>query len=85
MKKIVLLTASLLHLVLVFGQRVSEGSNRLDLSGQWQFQIDRDDVGVNNSWFDKPLNDRINLPGSMPEKRKGDNLSSIIDVLFRKK
>lgn len=46
----------------------------LDLSGEWQFQIDREDVGVNEKWFNKKIfSDVINLPGSMPEKLKGDN------------
>lgn len=37
------------------------------LSGKWAFQIDREDKGVREEWFNKTLNDRINLPGSMPE------------------
>lgn len=44
----------------------------LDLSGEWQFETDRNDRGVEERWFAKKLTDRINLPGSMPEKLKGD-------------
>lgn len=47
----------------------------LDLSGSWQFQIDRDDVGVSRQWFKEKLEDSINLPGSMPEKLKGDRVT----------
>ena len=46
--------------------------NTIDLSGKWQFQIDRDDMGEQQRWFDKNLNDDIHLPGSMPEMDKGD-------------
>lgn len=45
----------------------------IDLSGKWQFQIDRDDSGVKEQWFKKQLSDHITLPGSMPEMLKGDN------------
>ncbi|NDV65654.1 sugar-binding domain-containing protein [Bacteroides sp. 224] len=47
----------------------------LSLSGEWEFEIDRQDIGVKESWFAKKLSDRINLPGSMPEKLKGDNVN----------
>ncbi len=64
---IVLLLTSLLS---------SAGQNHsLSLSGEWKFQIDRKDVGINEQWFNKKLNDRINLPGSMPEKLKGDEVT----------
>ena len=49
--------------------------NALDLSGSWQFQIDRDDVGEKQEWYKRSLDDFINLPGSMPEKLKGDNIT----------
>ena len=45
------------------------------LSGKWAFQIDREDKGIREEWFNKTLNDRINLPGSMPEKLKGDDVT----------
>ena len=47
----------------------------LDLSGRWQFQIDRDDVGEKQEWYRRSLDDFINLPGSMPEKLKGDDIT----------
>ncbi|MBP9030554.1 MAG: beta-glucuronidase [Dysgonomonadaceae bacterium] len=47
----------------------------MDLSGIWRFQIDRNDVGVQEKWFSKQLNDHIALPGSMNENRKGDDVT----------
>ena len=44
----------------------------IDLSGNWKFQIDREDVGIKEHWFRKQLTDSIYLPGSMPEMLKGD-------------
>jgi VCBS repeat-containing protein len=47
----------------------------LNLSGQWSFQIDKEDVGIKEQWFRKQLTDNINLPDSMPEKLKGDKIT----------
>lgn len=50
-------------------------NHSVSLSGKWAFQIDREDKGIREEWFNKILNDRINLPGSMPEKLKGDDVT----------
>jgi hypothetical protein len=47
----------------------------IDLSGQWSFQIDRKDEGVEGKWFAKSLNDHITLPGSMTSNGKGDDIA----------
>lgn len=53
------------------------GQNQsLDLTGQWNFQIDRRDIGIQEQWFKRThFEDTINLPGSMPEKLKGDEVT----------
>lgn len=48
----------------------------LDLSGKWDFGIDRQDKGEKEGWFNRNLDDTINLPGSMPEKLKGDDVTA---------
>lgn len=47
----------------------------LDLSGSWQFALDRDDVGVAEVWFDHDLPDSIHLPGSLQEQGFGDEVT----------
>ena len=47
----------------------------LDLSGEWQFQIDSLDQGISEQWFVNNLNDVIELPGSMAENGKGDDIT----------
>ena len=49
----------------------------IDLSGTWQFQIDREGKGVEENWYqaDYRMNDVITLPASMPEQLKGDDIS----------
>jgi hypothetical protein len=47
----------------------------ISLAGDWQFQIDRNDVGVQEQWFNKKLADNIKLPGSMLTNGKGDEVT----------
>ena len=47
----------------------------IDLSGEWQFQIDSTDQGVSEKWYEKSLVDVIILPGSMTANGKGDEVS----------
>ncbi len=37
----------------------------LDLSGSWGFEIDPADIGVANRWFERPLAEALQLPGSL--------------------
>ncbi|THU31170.1 beta-glucuronidase [Niastella caeni] len=47
----------------------------VSLAGKWQFQIDRNDVGIKEQWFNKKLEDNIQLPGSMLTNGKGDDVT----------
>lgn len=49
--------------------------NNIDLSGEWRFKTDPNDIGVTEKWFNKKLDDLINLPGSIPEKLKGNEVT----------
>ena len=68
----------LVSILFIFAATASTaGQNKtFSLSGKWNFQIDREDTGVREKWFNKSLDDCINLPGSMPEKLKGDNVTA---------
>jgi hypothetical protein len=46
-------------------------SARIDLSGEWNFEIDSLDEGIDQKWFDRKLGDKIKLPGSMTTNGKG--------------
>ena len=54
---------------------VAGQNHSFSLSGKWNFRIDREDTGVKEQWFKKSLDDSINLPGSMPEKLTGDEVT----------
>ena len=48
----------------------------IDLAGSWQFQIDRQDKGIKEQWYTgKQFNDTIELPASMPQRFKGDDIN----------
>jgi hypothetical protein len=47
----------------------------ISLAGDWQFQLDRNDAGIQEQWFNKKLEDKIKLPGSMLTNGKGDDVT----------
>ncbi len=50
-------------------------NNTLDLSGEWQFQMDPEDVGINEKRFEMNLPETVQLPGSMVENGKGFDIT----------
>ena len=48
----------------------------INLAGEWQFQTDKEDVGVSQNWHSKTLHDKIDLPASMPQRLKGDDITT---------
>ncbi len=52
-----------------------EKSPVMDLSGTWQFQMDSLDAGEQEEWYATKLNDTIQLPGSMAENGKGNDIT----------
>ncbi len=72
MKSISLAFISLLFLFLSCSQPKNE---TFSLAGKWQFQIDNEDIGLSESWFNTNLDDTIQLPGSMVENGKGFDIN----------
>ena len=60
----------LVSIAIVFASvlTVTGQNHSFSLSGKWNFQIDREDAGMKEQWFNKSLDESINLPGSMPEE-----------------
>src|SRR3954447_14340494 len=48
--------------------------DKIDLSGEWRFEIDSLDQGIRQQWFNRDLRDRIQLPGSMTTNGKGNDV-----------
>lgn len=71
MKKLFLLTFILCLCTLLPAQQT------INLAGEWKFQTDREDAGIDQKWFKQHnLNDQIVLPGSMTERLKGDPVNA---------
>jgi hypothetical protein len=45
------------------------------IAGQWRFQLDPENKGENEKWYENTLEDRIKLPGSTAEHSFGDDIS----------
>jgi hypothetical protein len=50
-------------------------AQKISLAGNWKFEIDRNDIGIQQKWFSRKLNDSVHLPGSMLENNKGDDVT----------
>ena len=49
---------------------------QIDLSGEWLFALDPDDIGITEQWYNKPLVDKIKLPGSLQENGYGNEVDT---------
>jgi hypothetical protein len=48
----------------------------LDLSGTWQFALDREDQGVAQAWYRGALPDKVKLPGILNAQGYGDEITA---------
>lgn len=63
--------------LLVCGAPIYAGAGeKMDLSGRWNFALDRADAGIRENWFDRQLKDSINLPGVLQAQNFGDDIST---------
>lgn len=53
----------------------SHAAVSLPISGEWRFQLDRQDAGITEAWFKRELPDRIQLPGALQSQGFGDEIS----------
>ena len=44
----------------------------MSLAGEWRFAIDRENKGISEGWFERQLEETIQLPGTTDEAQKGD-------------
>ena len=48
----------------------------IDLRGQWRFELDPEDIGIQHNWESKILPNLIQLPGSVTENGFGDEVTT---------
>ncbi|MEP7278319.1 MAG: sugar-binding domain-containing protein [Bacteroidota bacterium] len=71
---------------------INAAAQKIDLSGEWLFAIDKYDKGIKEHWFLKALNEKVVLPGSMATNGKGYDVTvntkwmgQIVDSSYFKK
>jgi hypothetical protein len=65
-----------LYLLLTAGfYSCQQTGNVIDLSGEWAFALDPDDVGIKEEWYNKTPVERIKLPGTLQEQGYGEDIS----------
>ncbi len=62
-------------LIAAFFSLSSFKNDEINLEGNWHFQIDRNEEGITQKWYNRNLSDVIHLPGSMAEFLKGDEIT----------
>ncbi|MDD4870282.1 MAG: glycoside hydrolase [Kiritimatiellae bacterium] len=50
-------------------------TDTIDLAGKWRFALDKNDNGINEKWFEKTLDGKLVLPGSLPAQGIGDDVT----------
>ncbi len=61
-----------LFIVIASGLTALAAHPTLPLAGEWRFQLDREEAGVREGWFERTLPDRIKLPGTLTAQGIGD-------------
>lgn len=62
-------------LLIPFAVNGQQHLQRIDLSGEWQFQMDPQDRGDEEKWYETTLPETVRLPGSMVENGKGYDIT----------
>jgi len=64
-----------LFLLSIWGANGQQHLQRIDLSGEWQFQMDSHDNGDKEKWYETTLPETVLFPGSMVENGKGNDIT----------
>jgi hypothetical protein len=65
----------LIGIAFIFLSIAQTHAQSISLAGKWRFKIDAQDEGIKGKWYSTVLPETINLPGSMAENLKGDDIT----------
>ncbi len=68
----------LLYLCLILAGCASPGNKTrevISLAGDWGFRLDSLDLGMDQKWYASPFGEHVNLPGSLAENGKGNEVT----------
>ncbi len=66
---------TLVFAVLLIGCVSAAAGSSLSLAGVWRFQLDREDAGVAQRWFERSFEQRLRLPGALQNQGYGDDIT----------
>jgi len=75
MNKNIFLTILLGVLFPFFGFSQAAQKTLLSIDGQWNYQLDSLDIGINQQWFNQKLENKIQLPASLNERKIGNPIT----------
>ena len=55
---------------------ISQAANPISLDGYWRFDLDPNDAGVIQQWFNRPLRGYIRLPGILQAQNAGNDITT---------
>jgi hypothetical protein len=92
MIRFLVITLLITILTNAFAQKLPNNTvSYIDLSGEWNYRLDRDDVGIKQKWFSQRLEGTLQLPGSLTTNVIGDDITpntpwigSIVDSSYFK-
>jgi len=65
----------LIGIAFIFLSITQTHAQSISLAGKWRFRIDPKDEGIKGKWYSTVLPESVNLPGSMAENLKGDDIT----------
>jgi beta-galactosidase/beta-glucuronidase len=65
----------LIGIAFIFLSIMQIHAQSISLAGKWRFKIDAKDEGIKGKWYSTVLPESVNLPGSMAENLKGDDIT----------
>ncbi|KQM77201.1 beta-glucuronidase [Pedobacter sp. Leaf216] len=65
----------LIGIAFIFLSIIQTHAQSISLAGKWRFKIDAKDEGIKGKWYSTILPESVNLPGSMAENLKGDDIT----------
>jgi beta-galactosidase len=74
-RKIVFISALVIAWLPLFSISIN-AAEVINLSGRWQFALDREDRGISDNWSEKRLTEEITLPGVLQSQGFGDDVST---------
>ena len=60
----------------------TENKDKISIAGEWAFALDGENCGIREKWFNRKLNDIIQLPGTTDEAAKASLLTSAVRTVY---